>query len=122
MYEVAQIIVVSGDRRGTTLGFLAHSQNSDRITKPAIYDSYEGAEQRVFDLNAELAIKANWPDASDPEVVKLLSNPEFCPIVEVTEVSLDEEGIPEHALAKESSPFWRISQACEVVARKRAGV
>lgn len=119
MYAIAQILNL-GTRQ--TIGFLAYDEEADRVTKPVVYPTYQEAEKRVYDLNAATRIKECWPDANDPDVVALLTDPSFCPIVEVTEVSLDDEGIPENSLPKESSPFWRISQACETVARKRAGV
>jgi hypothetical protein len=123
-YEVVQILRVSGSQRGTTVGFSAFKEGTDRITQPAIYDGYEEAEKRVNELNSELAIKANWPDANDPEVKKLLTDPTFHPIVDVAPVETNEHGVPTEdvTFTKESSPFWRISQACELVARKRAGL
>lgn len=67
----------------------------------------EGARARRTELeNADL-LKANWPDARDPDVQSLLADPEFEPADESSTVN---------------SPMHRFHKAAEIVARRRAGL
>lgn len=83
-------------------------------------NEFEQANKRLQELEDADKIKANWPDARDPDVIALLSDPDFGLEYNeewslTTENGIEVETIP-------ANPIRRIHKACEIVARSRAGL
>jgi hypothetical protein len=78
---------------GDFIGWAILKPNGDQLKSVNIWpqEHLDGFNTQIDRLNADLSIRASWPQPTDPDVVALLSDPEWEPIKmeEVQEVDED---------------------------------
>jgi hypothetical protein len=144
-YRHVAVFELSGD----FIGYAVMEQNALKLQSTNLYAEEEGEDlaKRIAGLNDSQAVTSAWPDARDPEVQALVDDPSFEPIEMSEEEVVDNENsyivylkdaegedtfevdqeasVLKYKIAKvpvrPSDVMNRTKQACEVVARRRAG-
>jgi hypothetical protein len=144
MYEHVAVFKLDG----TFLGYAVKEADHNKLQSTNLYSEEEGEDlaKRIAKLNDAQTVTAAWPDARDPDVVAILSDPSFEPIEYTDEEVVDtdnswivhlkdpdgedtfdidmEASVLKYKIAKvpvrPSDVMERTKKACEVVARQRS--
>lgn len=84
-YEQVLIYTPTGD----FLGYGVRNKSLPKLHSQNIYTETEIANV-LGRLNEDVDLRRNWPDARDPEVVAILSDPTFMPLQMVEEEMVDD--------------------------------
>lgn len=146
MYEALQIYDLEGEFVGWIV--VKRLQGNLKIDGSNLYglDEFGEVVERVNQQNRAIAIKANWPEQNDPEVIKLLQDPSFEPSEAKYSSSVIDEANSDLITYMDAENYeqidWeasnvvykniqldspvssvqRIHRAQETIARKRAGL
>jgi hypothetical protein len=115
------------DLSGSFTGYAIHKVGTTQLESVNLYDGDEAndLDERVHQLNEVALIRANWPASNDPDVEETLGA-----LMAAEEKPVDENArvAPSaytHEIAQGSrkiEQFAKLDKACEIVARKRAGL
>lgn len=144
------VYVYNGD--GKFLGVSIYQPGAQKLQTANLWTDSEEDQKDLADqlqrLNANVDIRAYWPDVRDPEVQVLLNDPEWEPLALSPSPVMDEENsvIVWDVEPSDENPYGRMNEelsvivektvmvpspvevqarvkkACEVVARERAGL
>lgn len=88
-----QAVAIYDLQKGDFIGYTIKEQNAQKLQTTNLYTESESAdlETQLSRLNDSSAVLAAWPDARDPDVVKVLEDPNFMPIEMIEDDMVDEE-------------------------------
>ena len=140
------------DMDGNWLGYSIKQHGVDKLANTNIWsespEDIEDLKAQLFRLNDSQTVLAHWPDVRDPEVTAILDDPTFKPLnLSPIEIVDDQNSVYAWIVPpSEENPYGqmdeershivhktimvpsptdvqqRVKDACEVVARRRAGV
>lgn len=89
MYSAVAVYTLQGG----FVGYTIHNPGAIKLQSTNLYneDEQEQLAKRLAALNESSQIKAQWPDAKDPEVQALVDDPTFEPIEYKDDQVLDED-------------------------------
>jgi hypothetical protein len=118
-YSIAKILTLDDE----PLGWVVVKDGTTKLEDTNIWLADEGIEDHVAKLNDQALLAQFWPDARDPDVLELVTDENWEPLV-YEETELIDEATDQvasmQALKDPSQPIQRFRKACEIVARRRA--
>lgn len=91
---------------GEFVGYCIRGEHKLQSTNIYFENETDQLNEQLSRLNTNIGLKQHWPTAEDPDVVAILNDETFMPV-------------NENAAGVE---MLRIKAACELVARRRAGL